>query len=100
MASYTRFFSTRDGVRIAYATLGQGPPIISIPPFLSHLELMWEAPAFRAFNETLAADFTVIRYDRYGCGLFICWDMSRRISPPPANQLNEGRSFGSYLRVT
>jgi pimeloyl-ACP methyl ester carboxylesterase/DNA-binding CsgD family transcriptional regulator len=44
-------------------------PLVCLPPFLSHLELMWEAPAFHAFNEALAAHFTVIRYDRYGCGL-------------------------------
>lgn len=69
MSTYTRFFTTRDGARIAYATIGQGMPLVYIPPFFSHLELMWEAPAFRAFNEALARYFTVIRYDRYGCGL-------------------------------
>ncbi|MDQ3548090.1 MAG: alpha/beta fold hydrolase [Chloroflexota bacterium] len=69
MTSYTQFFTTRDGARIAYATIGHGMPLVYVPPFLSHLELMWEAPAFRAFNEALASHFTVIRYDRYGCGL-------------------------------
>src|SRR5437868_9506287 len=69
MAAHTRFFTTSEGVRIAYATIGQGPPLVSIPPWLSHLELLWDAPAFRNFNEALARDFTVILYDRYGCGL-------------------------------
>jgi len=69
MNSDTQFFTTAAGARIAYATLGSGPPLIYLPPFTSHLELMWEAPAFRAFNEALAADFTLVRYDRYGCGL-------------------------------
>lgn len=69
MAAHTRFFTTADGVRIAYATLGQGPPLVVIPPWLSHLELNWDIPAKRAFNEALARDFTVILYDRYGCGL-------------------------------
>ena len=69
MAAHTRFFTTTDGVRIAYATIGQGPPLVSIPPWLSHLELAWDVPAFRDFNEALARDFTVILYDRYGCGL-------------------------------
>ena len=31
MAARTRFFTTGDGVRIAYATLGQGPPLVVIP---------------------------------------------------------------------
>src|SRR5581483_8992551 len=69
MAAHTRFFTTSDGVRIAYATLGQGPPLVLIPPWLSHLELRWDVPALRAFNEALARDFTLILYDRYGCGL-------------------------------
>lgn len=69
LPTYTQFFTTDDGVRIAYATLGQGLPLVYVPPFLSHLELMWDAPVFRAFNEALAEHFTLIRYDRYGCGL-------------------------------
>lgn len=69
MTSYTQFFTTADGVRIAYATMGRGLPLVYVPPFLSHLELMWEAPWFRSFNEALAEHFTLIRYDRYGCGL-------------------------------
>ncbi len=69
MASYTQFFTTADGVRIAYATMGQGPPLVYLPPFLSHLEIMWDTPALRSFYESLAARFTLIRYDRYGCGL-------------------------------
>jgi pimeloyl-ACP methyl ester carboxylesterase/DNA-binding CsgD family transcriptional regulator len=69
MAAHTRFFTTTEGVRITYATLGQGPPLVVIPPWLSHLELFWDTPPFRAFNEALARDFTVVLYDRYGCGL-------------------------------
>ena len=43
-----------------------GPPLVIIPPWLSHLELVWDIPALRSFNEALARDFTVILYDRYG----------------------------------
>ncbi|MGN6697445.1 MAG: alpha/beta fold hydrolase, partial [Thermomicrobiales bacterium] len=69
MAAHTRVFTTTTGQRIAYATLGQGPPLVVIPAWLSHLELFWDTPPFRAFNEALARDFTVVLYDRYGCGL-------------------------------
>lgn len=69
MRLFTQFFGMADGARIAYTTMGQGPPLILIPPFLSHLELMWDAPPIRAFHEALAAHFTLVRYDRYGCGL-------------------------------
>ena len=69
MGPSTQFFTTTDGARIAYATLGQGPPLVHLPPFLSHLDLMWDIPAFRSYYEALAAHFTLVRYDRYGCGL-------------------------------
>lgn len=69
MTTYTRFFTTSAGARIAYAMLGQGPPLVCIPPLTSHIEISWEAPLFRAFYTALAAHFTLIRYDRYGCGL-------------------------------
>lgn len=69
MDRHTRFFTTSDGLRIAYATIGQGPPLVSIPPWLSNIEMVWDIPAFRAFNEDLARSFTVILYDRHGCGL-------------------------------
>ncbi|HEU5330010.1 MAG TPA: hypothetical protein VFU78_18115, partial [Thermomicrobiales bacterium] len=62
MAAHTRFFTTTTGQRIAYATLGQGPPLVVIPAWLSHLELVWDIPALRAFNEALARDFTVVLY--------------------------------------
>jgi pimeloyl-ACP methyl ester carboxylesterase/DNA-binding CsgD family transcriptional regulator len=69
MDRHTRIFTTSDGIRIAYATIGQGPPLVSIPPWLSHIEMLWDVPAFRSFNEELARSFTVVLYDRYGCGL-------------------------------
>jgi pimeloyl-ACP methyl ester carboxylesterase/DNA-binding CsgD family transcriptional regulator len=69
MSPYTRFFTAANGARIAYATLGDGPPLIYLPALLSHIELQREAPAIRAFDEALAADFSLVRYDRYGCGL-------------------------------
>lgn len=69
MRLFTQFFAMTDGARIAYATMGQGPPLVLVPPFLSHLEIMWDAPPIRAFHQALAAHFTLIRYDRYGCGL-------------------------------
>jgi pimeloyl-ACP methyl ester carboxylesterase/DNA-binding CsgD family transcriptional regulator len=69
MRPTVRFFTMADGARIAFTVMGAGPPLILLPGFLSHLEVTWEAPDTRAFSEALAADFTVIRYDRYGCGL-------------------------------
>jgi pimeloyl-ACP methyl ester carboxylesterase len=58
-----------DGTAVAYATAGNGPPLVFIGGWLSHLELSWALPAERHFLEGLARGRTVIRYDRPGCGL-------------------------------
>ena len=62
-------FCPVDGGRVAYAVAGEGPPLVLPAWWVSHLELDWEAPAFRRFIEELGAHYTVIRYDRLGCGL-------------------------------
>lgn len=33
-----QFATTSDGVRIAYATLGEGPPLVYMPEWVSHIE--------------------------------------------------------------
>lgn len=62
-------FCEVDGRRIAYATAGDGPPLVLPAYWGSHLELEWTFPEYRAFISALADDHTVIRYDRLGTGL-------------------------------
>jgi pimeloyl-ACP methyl ester carboxylesterase len=62
-------FCEVDGRRIAYATAGEGPPLVLPAYWGSHLELEWTFPEYRAFVAALATDRTVIRYDRLGTGL-------------------------------
>jgi len=69
MEQRIRFCTTADGIRIAYATVGTGPAFMVPPGWISHLELEWEQPALRAFFEAVARRHTVVRYDKYGCGL-------------------------------
>jgi pimeloyl-ACP methyl ester carboxylesterase/DNA-binding CsgD family transcriptional regulator len=58
-----------DGTTLAYATAGDGPPLLFVGGWLSHLELSWALPAERLLLEGLARGRTVLRYDRPGCGL-------------------------------
>ena len=53
---------------IAYATVGDGPPLVFTSWWVSHVELDWSDSAFRAFFETRQRHL-VIRYDRPGAGL-------------------------------
>jgi pimeloyl-ACP methyl ester carboxylesterase len=58
-----------DGTVLAYASLGQGPPLVYVMGWLTHLELGWGLPAERALYEGLAQGRRLVRYDRAGCGL-------------------------------
>lgn len=62
-------FCQVPGGRVACAVVGQGPPLVLAPWWISHIELDWELPDFRAFVEALARNRTVLRYDPLGIGL-------------------------------
>jgi len=64
-----RFFFSFDNVRIAYATVGEGPPLVMTASFLRHLEFEWKSPIWQHWLEALASRHTLIRYDERGCGL-------------------------------
>ena len=64
-----RFFTATDGVRIAYATSGTGPPLVKPANWLTHLEYDWESPVWRHWLRELSRDHTLIRYDERGNGL-------------------------------
>jgi class 3 adenylate cyclase/pimeloyl-ACP methyl ester carboxylesterase len=64
-----RFCKTADGVRIAYAVSGSGPPLVRSLGWFTHLEYEWETPYWRNINEGLASRFTLVRYDGRGMGL-------------------------------
>jgi class 3 adenylate cyclase/pimeloyl-ACP methyl ester carboxylesterase len=63
-----------DGVRLAYASAGRGPPLVKTANWMNHVELDWEGSAFRHFFTSLARDFTLLRYDARGNGLSD-WDV-------------------------
>ena len=63
-----RFCPTPAG-RVAYATVGSGPPLVVPALWVGHLELEWAFREYRAFVGALARTRTVIRYDRLGTGL-------------------------------
>jgi pimeloyl-ACP methyl ester carboxylesterase len=62
-------FCEAGGARVAYATVGSGPPLVLPASWVGHLEVEWTFPAFRAFIGALAREHTVVRYDRPGTGL-------------------------------
>ena len=64
-----RFCRAADGVRLAYAIHGSGPPLVVASCWLSHLQYDWQSPVWRHFLDQLGSIATVIRYDERGFGL-------------------------------
>lgn len=64
-----RFCTTGDGVRIAFASTGQGTPLVRAAHFLTHLDGDLGSPVWRPWIDELSREHTLIRYDGRGCGL-------------------------------
>jgi len=52
-AQQIRFCTSRDGVRIAYAGCGAGPPLVKTANWITHLEFDWESPVWRPWLSAL-----------------------------------------------
>ena len=63
------FAKSGDGARIAYATSGEGEPLVKAANWLSHIEYDWDSPVWRHWLHDLSAHVRLIRYDERGCGL-------------------------------
>ena len=68
------FCTASDGVRIAYASAGQGVPLVKAANWLNHLEYDWHSPIWSHLLHALAAECQLIRYDERGNGLSD-WDV-------------------------
>jgi pimeloyl-ACP methyl ester carboxylesterase/DNA-binding CsgD family transcriptional regulator len=64
-----RFCRAPDGVRIAYAVHGTGPPLVVDSCWLSHLQYDWQSPVWRHYLTEWGRNHTVIRFDERGHGL-------------------------------
>lgn len=69
------FCRARDGARIAYATVGEGPPLVKAANWLNHLELDWNSPIWGPTFSACADGRTFVRYDERGNGLSD-WDVA------------------------
>lgn len=75
MQQTIRFIKSADGVRLAVATSGSGPPLVKSANWLSHLEFDWQSPVWRHWFGFLSANRQLIRFDPRGCGLSD-WDVA------------------------
>jgi RNA polymerase sigma factor (sigma-70 family) len=64
-----RFCAARDGVSLAYAIEGGGPPLIKACNWMTHLDYDRQSPVWRHWVDELSRGRTLVRYDERGCGL-------------------------------
>ena len=64
-----RFCRTIDGVNVAWAAIGRGPPLVRAFGWFSNLEYEWAWPRARRFWEMLGEGRRLVRYDGRGMGL-------------------------------
>ncbi len=65
-----QYAKTKDGVSIAFWTLGEGTPLVHVPRHpISHIELEWQFPEIRRWYERLTEKRMLVRYDGRGSGL-------------------------------
>ena len=69
-----RYVRTSDGIRLAWAEIGDGMPLVKAATWLTHLEYDLESPVWQHWTRFLADHFRYIRYDERGCGMSD-WDV-------------------------
>jgi pimeloyl-ACP methyl ester carboxylesterase/DNA-binding winged helix-turn-helix (wHTH) protein len=63
------FCRASDGVRLAYAVVGAGPPLVRAANWMTHLGYDIESPVWKHWVCDLSLKYQFIRYDERGCGL-------------------------------
>lgn len=64
-----RYARASDGVKLAWAEMGRGMPLVKAATWLTHLEYDHDNPVWQHWTRFLADHFRYIRYDERGCGM-------------------------------
>lgn len=64
-----RFCTSFDGVQLATACYGEGPPLVKAATWLTHIEHDMQSPHTRQWIDELSRHHTFVTYDTRGCGL-------------------------------
>lgn len=64
-----QFCTSPDGVRLAYTAIGDGPPLVRVSTYMTHLEYDRKSPVWYHWLRDLSEKYTFVRYDQRGCGL-------------------------------
>ncbi len=84
-----RYLQTEDGVRLAWADVGEGPVLVKAANWLSDLEYELESPVWGHWIRFFGAHFRFLRWDERGCGM----------TDRDADELSFGRWLGDLEDV-
>ena len=64
------FYAKCGDLSLAYQVFGDGPvELVFVGPMVSHVELFWAMPEFKAYFDQLATFCRVVLFDKAGVGL-------------------------------
>jgi pimeloyl-ACP methyl ester carboxylesterase/DNA-binding CsgD family transcriptional regulator len=63
------YVTVSDGLRLAWAEAGTGPPLVKAANWLTHLEDEWQSPLWQHWIRFFSEHFRFVRYDERGCGM-------------------------------
>jgi class 3 adenylate cyclase/pimeloyl-ACP methyl ester carboxylesterase len=69
-----RYCNSLNGIHLAYATIGNGPPVLKAPNWLNHIEYEWQSPVWGPFLSEFGNHCSLTRFDQRGNGLSD-WDV-------------------------
>jgi pimeloyl-ACP methyl ester carboxylesterase/DNA-binding winged helix-turn-helix (wHTH) protein len=69
-----RFCVTADKVRLAYARIGSGHPMVKVANCFNHLDFEWESPIWHHWVRDFGKGYSILRYDGRGNGISD-WDV-------------------------
>jgi pimeloyl-ACP methyl ester carboxylesterase/DNA-binding CsgD family transcriptional regulator len=64
-----RFAHSADGTRLAYASFGEGYPVVRAAHWFTNIEYDWQMPIFHVRFDAFASRYRYYRYDGRGTGL-------------------------------
>jgi pimeloyl-ACP methyl ester carboxylesterase/DNA-binding CsgD family transcriptional regulator len=64
-----QYVTTSDDYKIAYATRGEGTPVILLPGTFDHVQLAWQYPGLQEWVEGLSSKFRLVQFDPRGTGM-------------------------------
>ena len=68
-AQVVRYCTAKDGTRLAFSVVGDGPPLVKTANWLNHIEYDWKSPLWRHWLKELTFGHCLVRYDERGNGL-------------------------------